>query len=538
MGYGQRVRSPKGTYWLGRYLDGHGSYATVKDGGGRTIHYSGKRDAKKAADAKEAEVREHRWTDPDAPSDVVTFGEWANLWYASLDLAVRTMENYRDSLELHILPRFQHQPMTVTGFLPVHVDTWEKDLRADGGYSDESIRTYRGVLSTCLEAAVPALIPANPAYRKPNRGRRTGKKGGERAAERAEKVITSVLGGILIAERMSILSGRDDEFVMTATLQHGLLRLGECVGLERQYSRPGAIRVEWQLCETSSGQLIRSIPKDGSRGTVVIPPFLAQLHDHLKRTVLPAECPCHGQAYLFRGLGRPKTPPENGVSIRTVAEAAGVSAATVSNVLTHPGRVAEETRQAVEAAAADLGWIPGAAPADPAWHWRRSALDEMFTMAASGRFPRRKRRAGLSGQPVPVAGEWPGTRLKGSHASRHAEWCWLPVAEGMTPHGARHSGRTWMEENGVHHVLAEAQMRHELGGNNVYRHVTEAMRADLRGRLQEAWDEALQRRGELAGHSPVTVVEALLRDAADTASGQIFTRNSQERPARVVRARR
>lgn len=535
MGYAQHVRSPRGDYYLGRYLDGNGTYATVKDDDGRTIHYTGRRDAKKAAQAKEAEVREGRWKDPSRAA--MTFGQWANAWYASLDLAPRTMENYKDSLELHILPRFQDQPMTAAGILPVHVDAWEKQLRADG-YAEDSIRTYRGALSTCLEAAVPALIPANPARRKANTGRRTGKTGGERAAERAEKVITTVLGGLLLAERMSILSGRDDELIMTATLQHGLLRLGECVGLERQYSRPGVIRVEWQLCETGGGQLIKAIPKDGSRGSVVIPPFLQDLHDYQKRSVLPAECPCHGFTYMFRGLGSPRTAPKDGVSIRTVAAAAGVSAATVSNVLTHPERVAAETREAVETAVRDLGWVPGAAPAEPAWHWRRSGFDELFAMAASGRFSQRKRRRGLAGEAVPLTGGWPGTRLKGSYAARRAEWCWLPVAEGMTPHGARHSGRTWMEENGIHHVLAEAQMRHELGGNDVYRHVTDAMREDLRGRLQEAWEEALARRGEMAPRSPVAVLDGLLQEAGDRASGRIFARNSQETRGPVLRARR
>jgi hypothetical protein len=51
-----------------------------------------------------------------------------------------------------------------------------------------------------------------------------------------------------------------------------------------------------------------------------------------------------------------------------------------------------------------------------------------------------------------------------------------------------------MEENGVYHVLAEAQMRHEFGGIDVYRHIADVMRDDLRGRLQEAWEEAHARR--------------------------------------------
>ncbi|HEX6519649.1 MAG TPA: hypothetical protein VF070_06475 [Streptosporangiaceae bacterium] len=65
---------------------------------------------------------------------------------------------------------------------------------------------------------------------------------------------------------MAILSGRDDEFVQVQSLQHGLLRLGESVGLERVYVRPGTLRVEWQLSEVR-GKLIRAIRRTGRAAT-------------------------------------------------------------------------------------------------------------------------------------------------------------------------------------------------------------------------------------------------------------------------------
>src|SRR5450756_1777222 len=509
MGYGQHVRSPRGDYWLARYLDGTGKYGTVKDEAtGKNVRYKGKRDAKKAADAAEAAVREGRLKEPAEDQAALTFRQWAGAWYDGLDLAPSTMANYKEHLELHINPRFGDEPLP--GILPPHIDAWEKKLRADG-YAEDSIRTYRGTLHTCLEDAVPALIPSNPATRKPNRGKRGVAKAN--AAAKAEKIITTVLGGLLVAERMAILSGRDDEFVMTLTLQHGALRLGEGVGLERIYARPGIIRVEWQLSEVK-GKLIRAIPKYGSRGDVAIAPFLEDIIAAHCANVLPAECPCHGFTYMFRGLGAPRGVPKSGVTIRTVADAAGVSAGTVSNVITRPEIVAARTRAAVEEAIRDTGWLPGSAPAEPAWHWRRSGFEELFTMAASGRFPGRKRRRGLAGDCLPMRGEWPGIRVTGRYAGRRAEWCWMPVAAGLTPHGLRHSYRTWMEENRVHPVLAEAQMRHELAGIDVYRHVTEGMREELRGVAGEAWASAIGRRLEMAPGSPVRVLDRLLREAA------------------------
>jgi hypothetical protein len=126
---------------------------------------------------------------------------------------------------------------------------------------------------------------------------------------------------------------------------------------------------------------------------------------------------------------------------------------------------------------------------------------------------------------VPLAGEWPGTRVTGRNASRKAELAWLPVALGLTPHGLRHSERTRMENSRVHQVLAAAQMRHELKGIDVYRHVTEDMREELRGQAQAAWVEALQRRGGLSPGSPVRVLDRMLKRVA----GGISARNPQER---------
>jgi hypothetical protein len=546
MGYAQPVRSPKGDYWLARFLNGartaagKPAYGTVKDEPtGKPVRYRGKRDAEKAAAGAEAAVREGRWKDQakEEAKDELTFGQWAGAWYNGLDLAPSTMANYKSHLEL-ILATFQDSPMTETGILPPHIDAWENQLRA-GGYAGDSIRTYRGTLHTCLEDAVPHLLPSNPATRKPNRGKRGVAKAN--AAAKAEKVITTVLGGLLIAERMAILTGRDDEFAMTLALQHGALRLGEAVGLERTYAppaftRPGILRVEWQLSEVR-GKLIKAIPKYGSRGDIVIAPFLGELLAAHQRSALPAECPCHGHAYLFRGLGTPRGIPKSGVTIRTVAEAAGVSAGTVSNVITRPDMVAAKTRAAVEKAIADLGWVPGSAPAEPAWHWRRSAYEELFTIAASGKFPDRLRRRGLAGQPVPLAGEWPGARVTGRYAARRADLSWLPVSLGLTPHGLRHSQRTWMEENKVHHVLAEAQMRHELRGIDVYRHVTDAMREEFRGLAEEAWRAALARRLEMAPGSPVRVLDGLLRKLAATGNPGMSARNPQERPLIVLAAK-
>jgi hypothetical protein len=535
MGYGQHVRSPRGgDYWLARYLNSAGKYGTVKDDAtGRPAHYKGKRDAKKAADAAEAAVREGRAKEAAAQGDALTFGQWTDAWYAALDLAPTTMDNYRRHMELHILPRFEHEPLA--GILAPHVEAWKNKLRADG-YAESSIGNFHATLRACLQAAVPSRIPSNPAA---SGNAKSGRRGIARAAggSAAEKIITTVLGGLLIAERMSILTGRDAEFVMTLVLQHAALRLGEGIGLEACYASPGNIRVEWQLSQVG-GKLIKAIPKDGSRGDVTVPYFLSDLIAWHAGHAPPAECPCHGFAYLFTGDpgARKRNEPRAGVTIRDVAEAAGVSPATVWGVTGQGDRFAPAVRAAVLDAVSRLGWMPGAAPISPDWHWARSRYEELIKAAGSGMFQSEGRLQPT--RAVPLAGDWPGTRLRNKGSQKRAEWCWMPVAQGLTPHGLRHSARTWMEENGVHHVLAEAQMRHEQQGIDVYRHVTDQMRQEYRGRLEEAWDEAVQRRLEMAPGSPVRVVDALLREHAEGGSGRVLARNSQRRPVTLLRARR
>jgi hypothetical protein len=540
MGYAQPVKSPRGNYYLARYLNEHGKYGTVKDEhAGRPAHFDRKRDAKKAADAAEADVREGRVkaAAEEPARDVLTFGLWASTWYGALALAPSTLENYRFALETRVLPAFQDCPVTETGILPPHVDAWKQQLRAEG-LTENTIKTYATPLRACLSAAVAAgIIPSNPAATGTMKG--TGRRGVARAAavaRSAEKVITDMLGGFLTAERLAILTGRDDEFVMGLTLQHGMLRLMECVGLEACYVTPGNIHVEWQLAQVR-GRLIRDIPKDGSRGDVTVPWFLTSLIGWHLEANGPQACACHGLAYVFGGKPNPRGRIKpGGPSVRDVAAAAGVAPAVVWGVTENAERYPPQVRAAVRSAARELGWLTGEAPFDPEWHWRREEVERLVSAAASGMWPGKGKAE--PARAVALAGEWPGTALRGPGSGRRAEWSWMPVARGLTPHSLRHSQRTQMEGDGTPEVLAEAQMRHEQRGLDVYKHVTDAMREDYRERMGEAFRVALLRRLELSPSSPVAVAEMLLREAAGDVPARFLARNSQTGTVSVLRARR
>ncbi|GGM73041.1 hypothetical protein GCM10007977_088390 [Dactylosporangium sucinum] len=150
---------------------------------------------------------------------------------------------------------------------------WERSER-EAGYPATTVTAWRKVLHLILGDAVEdGNMSANPASRRRGRGRRR-----DRAQHRApEKAVTTALGVLLIAERVALLSGRDDEFVAVVGMGFTGLRWGETVGLETQYVRPGAVRVEWQLYELDNGTLLRCPPKDDSYRTVAAPAFVTEL---------------------------------------------------------------------------------------------------------------------------------------------------------------------------------------------------------------------------------------------------------------------
>lgn len=515
MGYAEK----RGNYYRGRYKIAPGKYGTVADGLGRTIKFRTKREAEKAADGEEVKVQEKGWKDPS--SGLETFGEYANRWYADQDLAATTMQNYRREIEGHLLPEFGERPLK-----SIHardVTNWEKKLKVSG-YEESSIRTYRSRLHLVLADAVEeGLIDANPADRRRGRGKRAG-----RTRHRGpEKVITTPLGILLVAERMAVLSGRDDEFVAGVLKGYTGMRFGELVGLETEFVRPNSrtVRIEWQLVELDSGELERCPPKDDSYRSLDIPEWLCRLLvDHITRKQAKP-CSCHGKTYVFDSFGTVRRWGRGGgPKVKDVAKLGGVSTGTVSNVLNHPEAVAEDTRLRVVQAMTDLGYIRGRSREETAAHWRRAGFgSRIFFPAATGTYRPEKNGDGEEpegndrGVPVPVLAEpWmPGALAQGRGAAKRATVCWLPIASGLTPHGLRHTHRTHMEDVRTEKVLMDERMGHIDGSVSArYAHVTDEMRHRLVVGLTQNWETALNARLAMSPRSSVALLDTLLRARA------------------------
>lgn len=504
MAYAEKRGSGTKTCYLARFSDGKGKWPTVKNTNGDAIRYKKKRDAEKAAEDAEAEVRGGRWHDPKAGQ--VLLGAYANTWYARLDLAPSTMQNYRRHLEEHILPEFEAEALSDIDASAI--EAWVRKER-EAGYKPSSVKTWRGTLHTLLADAVEdGVLGNNPAQQRRGRGKRAGRK----KDRGPEKVFVGDLQALLIAERAALLTGRDDEFVMVVTKFATGMRWGEVLGLEPEYVRSGSLRVEAQLWEDDFGLFHHIPPKDDSYRDVDAPPWLSKLlSEHIARTS-PRACSCHGRRYVFRARDTGEA-EDNKLKAVDVARHAGVSVGTVSNVLNHPERVSAATRERVEAAVAELGFGAGRGgpvPTQDAAHWRRSGFATwVFGPAASGWYPR---KAPQPERPVPLEGEpFPGRPLRGRNSQGRADFCWAPIARGLTPHGLRHSHRTALEEMGIPPVLIDERIGHEDGSvQRRYTHVTPVMRERLVEDLTARWEAALDARFAMCPRSPVSVLDGLL----------------------------
>lgn len=378
---------------------------------------------------QESRIREGRWTDP--KSGQITVNEWIDRWQRIQDVGISTT-NIRE----YLLRRFI-QPAWGTRALgslsTEEITEWENGLPGAAAVSRRTARDARSLLCTILgdaAAARPPLIPYNPALRPRNRGRKTGR----RIERTPQRVWATPLQVLLIAERAALLSGSDDEFTLIVTMAYTGMRWGEVIGLEHEHLHDSLINVEWQLREV--GTFYRLPPKDDSyrstnwepRVPVDLPPFLYCLLSELAGTRSQRRCTCankHGGSGRYVFLG-----PDGGHHRRS----------NYARRLFRPacdGRYEPVKGQPGKLVIADAAAWPGRPIA--AWGPVASPTSPL-TEPTPTFMPPRGRGVKRIAEDVPLA-------------------CWLPAKEGLTPHGLRHSHKTWMEEDGIPDILQGATPR-------------------------------------------------------------------------------
>ncbi|MFC5187101.1 tyrosine-type recombinase/integrase [Actinomadura harenae] len=410
-----------------------------------------KRAAESWGNAEEEKMKGGDWADPKLLG--TPFETWAEEWYEAQDLAETTMSNYRSTLDSMILP---HWVGWGTGSIkPINIAGWTKKLRAEG-YKPSSIATAHARMYTLMEDAVDnGYARKNPCDHKRKRGKRSD----NAPTSSEEEVWTTPLGALLVAERCGVLGGRDEDFLFPLTIAYTGMRLGEAIGLEKRYARAklhGLIRVEWQLVEVR-GHFYRRPPKGDGRRDIQLPPFLVDLIADQIAAIDKNFCACDEP---------------------------------------HDDRPREYTF---------LG--PGSGH-----HRRSNYYRRQFTPAVEGMRPVR------DGERAPVyvsyeESSWPGAPVVGRNSAGRAEAAWLPVEPGLTPHGLRHSHKTWMLEDHIPEIAQFERLGHTMGGiRGVYSHASDDMRQAILTGLQRRWEESLSARAAISPRSAVPLLDRLLRE--------------------------
>lgn len=458
------------TYYRARPIMADGSKGSFRHGrdGKR---FTTKTAAMRFAEEVEADIRRNLWKDPKS-GDILLI-DWVNRWYPAQNIEDTTRDHYSWHIETHILPRFGQEPLRRLNTLDINA--WEISLYRDGVCGETSAASARTLLHTILVDAVDAgILDANPAERRRNRGKKA-----DRARRQSEELWATPLEALLIAERMSLLSERPDEFIRAVTIAYTGMRWAETVGLEQQHFHLSKIWVEQQVYERK-GAWTKKPPKDNSYRDIHLPPFLSDLLSRQVQGEGARRCACQGP----RGCG-------GGRFVFTGKDGAHERRSNYWRWWWRP---------------ATSGWRP---------EWAGRAGFPVLADVAEAPWPGKVRRS----WPAAIPGEeFTPPRRRGIFRydieQQHLV-SWLPVKLGLKVHGLRHGHKVWMDELGVPAVASEERLGHKLPGIvGQYSHTSPAMVAQITEGLQRLWEESLLARAKIGGgHSPVPILDELLAPA-------------------------
>jgi integrase len=144
---GNIQRRPDGK-WRARYRDGnHREHAR---------HFPRKRDAEQWLASQEVAIARGEWVDP--ARSKTTVGEWLRAWLAlQVQLKPTTMVRYDVALRCHILPRFEHVPLSRISHS--EVSSWVRGL-IDEGLAPATVRD--GLVRNVAEGVPLPRIVAIP----------------------------------------------------------------------------------------------------------------------------------------------------------------------------------------------------------------------------------------------------------------------------------------------------------------------------------------------------------------------------------------
>jgi integrase len=249
----------------------------------------------------------------------ILFKHWADLWLKSNDLDPSSIHSYRKRLRAQILPQWGEIP--VNEITTLAYQRWMRRINAE--LSANYVRDLRMLFCMLMDDAAshrPPLIAESPV---PKENRRRGR---YVRPEREEKETVPPSDLHQLADNARAVWGFPG-YVFMLTKAYTGMRLGEMFGLRREFVGPNwpecdedrkrrekalqrycgkkpmpVIRVQWQHKyrkdpdrPDDKGVPVLALPKYGSERSLVIPPFLAALHQQLLDS--------HDSEWLFPAMG-------------------------------------------------------------------------------------------------------------------------------------------------------------------------------------------------------------------------------------------
>ena len=273
--------------WRGRYKLPDGTWGSVtRDDNGQP--FTTKTTARNYAAGLETDVRRKTFINP--RDGRITVEEWAELWIESVELANRSDKTYRQRLRSVILPKWRSVAMADVS--EVAVKTWEKQLRTQ--YKPRYVKSAMSVMRVMFDDAVTSKVRGDnpvPTLKSRRRGKFKGKQ------QHDETILATPRQALLLARNAEKMRGIVG-YTMVLTIAYCGLRISEIVGLRREYllledqGHGCRLLVEAQH-QYVDGKPAQVDPKYGSTGSLILPPFLAEL----LRQVLAS----HKSEWVFTG---------------------------------------------------------------------------------------------------------------------------------------------------------------------------------------------------------------------------------------------
>ncbi|MEE2040142.1 hypothetical protein Q8791_23265 [Nocardiopsis sp. CT-R113] len=442
--------------WRGRWRDRHGG----KDG--TDFRFRTEASAKRHADKVEKQEKEERQKlkaerkrRPTGANPGQTFEAFVNDWFAAQQVDRNSLRNYKSIIQNHLLPKWGARTLAELEGADHQIAAWYGFLGKH--YARNTVNGIASLFSTIMKDATKVHTNRNPAARTRNRGAIAPRRLARINEER--KILPNHLQALITAERVGILSGRDEDFILVVTKFFTGVRWSELIALRPPSG--GVLSVDRQLYFEGPAFCCKP-PKAGSYRQVGVPDFLLDMFATLPRRTPGADwCPCgEGLEDEFR----------------------------------HP---AGDTL------------FDSPTPTKP--HWRDNRFSDSYFLPA---FRGRSMRAGRKAVPVHLRDADPDPFMGQVYrkSSKASTACWSGFVPEGSLHTCRHWHRTLLSDLGVPNAVANERMGHtDSSIAGVYTHPTESSRAKLLADLEAAWWEMVAERKKLGRSSQVPILDRMLR---------------------------